>query len=151
MGTCARAAGGDGTTLRWDDCPEGSEGADYYASRHDSGRQREYVAPEIFTKNTKFTLDYQDAQQHTHAFDLYGATFYRRKILKRHKYGIDAIYSIWITDDTRVVAHTPGEELLVMSIMINFVPIRSRLRDYKPAWQTGPFFQHGSLFAGHIH
>jgi uncharacterized protein RhaS with RHS repeats len=30
FGLCARAAGGDGRTLRWDDCPEGSEGYDYY-------------------------------------------------------------------------------------------------------------------------
>ena len=30
FGLCARSAGGDGRTLRWDDCPEGSEGYDYY-------------------------------------------------------------------------------------------------------------------------
>lgn len=151
MGTCARAAGGDGKSLRWDDCPDGSEGAEYYANRHGDQRQTNYVAPEIFTKDTKFTLDYTDAQGHIHAFDLYGATFYRRKIVKRHKLGIHAIYSVWIGDETRVVAHTPGEELFVMSIGINFVPIRSRLRNYRPSWQTGPFFQNGSIVAGHIH
>lgn len=106
MGTCARAAGGDGKTLSWDDCPEGSEGADYYANRLGDQRQTQYVAPEIFKKDTKLTLDYTDAEGHVHAFDLYGATFYRRRIVKKHKMGIDAIYSIWIGDDTRVVAHT---------------------------------------------